>query len=158
MKERLYIAYGSNLNIAQMKVRCPTAKLIGTSIVKDYELVFRGVATIEKKIGSRVPVAVWKLKKEDERSLDIYEGYPHYYEKENFEIDLDGKKVKVMAYVMTPGSTLRLPSEYYYNTIYEGYQDNGLDVSFLTEAVNETKKKIEENKQQKTQYNMRWRW
>ena len=51
-KNRLYIAYGSNLHLPQMAFRCPTAKVVGASEVKGYELLFRGgsrgaVATIE---------------------------------------------------------------------------------------------------------------
>ena len=51
-KQRLYIAYGSNLNLEQMAFRCPTAKVVGKSELKDYELLFRGgrrgaVATVE---------------------------------------------------------------------------------------------------------------
>ena len=53
-KQRLYIAYGSNLNLEQMAFRCPTAKVVGKSELKDYELLFRGgrrgaVATVEPK-------------------------------------------------------------------------------------------------------------
>ncbi len=48
-QERLYIAYGSNLNLPQMGRRCPTAKVVGTSEIKNYELLFRGVATVEPK-------------------------------------------------------------------------------------------------------------
>ena len=63
-KERLYIAYGSNLNRPQMAFRCPTAKVAGTSELKGYELLFRGgrfgaVATVEPKEGSSVPVLLW---------------------------------------------------------------------------------------------------
>ena len=29
MSKKLYIAYGSNLNLKQMKYRCPTAKFVG---------------------------------------------------------------------------------------------------------------------------------
>ena len=59
-KQRLYIAYGSNLNLEQMAFRCPTAKVVGKSELKDYELLFRGgrrgaVATVEPKAGSTVP-------------------------------------------------------------------------------------------------------
>ena len=55
-KQRLYIAYGSNLNLEQMAFRCPTAKVVGKSELKDYELLFRGgrrgaVATVEPKQG-----------------------------------------------------------------------------------------------------------
>ena len=37
--KRYYIAYGSNLNVSQMKYRCTTAKIVGTAIIKDYELL-----------------------------------------------------------------------------------------------------------------------
>lgn len=77
--KKYYLAYGSNLNIRQMKFRCPTAKIVGTAIIKDYELLYKGsktgsYLTIEKKKGSVVPVAVWEVTKSDERSLDTYEG------------------------------------------------------------------------------------
>lgn len=56
MTGRRYIAYGSNLNRAQMALRCPDAKVVGTGEIKDYELLFRGnrngaVATVEPKKG-----------------------------------------------------------------------------------------------------------
>ena len=41
-KRKKYIAYGSNLNLEQMAFRCPTAKVVGKSELKDYELLFRG--------------------------------------------------------------------------------------------------------------------
>ena len=54
--KKYYLAYGSNLNIRQMKFRCPTAKIVGTAIIKDYELLYKGsktgsYLTIEKKEG-----------------------------------------------------------------------------------------------------------
>ena len=42
MDKKLYIAYGSNLNIKQMANRCPTAKVVGASMLKDWRLLFRG--------------------------------------------------------------------------------------------------------------------
>lgn len=78
MNKRYYIAYGSNLNLEQMHFRCPTAKIVGTSVINDYELLFKGsltgaYLTIEKKKSSKVPVAVWEVTAEDERSLNRYE-------------------------------------------------------------------------------------
>ena len=78
--KRYYIAYGSNLNVRQMKFRCPTAKIVGTAVIGDYELLYKGsktgsYLTIEKKKGSVVPVAVWEVTAADEHNLDIYEGY-----------------------------------------------------------------------------------
>ena len=42
MAKRYYIAYGSNLNIPQMRWRCPSARIIGTSEIPDYRLLFKG--------------------------------------------------------------------------------------------------------------------
>ncbi|MEG0689074.1 MAG: gamma-glutamylcyclotransferase family protein, partial [Hungatella sp.] len=80
-KNRLYIAYGSNLNLPQMGMRCPTAEVVGTSEIKNCELLFRGgrrgaVATIEPLEGSSVTVLLWKIKQQDELALDRYEGFP----------------------------------------------------------------------------------
>lgn len=37
--KKYYLAYGSNLNIRKMALRCPTAKPVGTAVIKDYEKV-----------------------------------------------------------------------------------------------------------------------
>ena len=39
---RYYLAYGSNLNLAQMQERCGTSKKVGKAIIKDYRLMFKG--------------------------------------------------------------------------------------------------------------------
>ena len=36
--KRLYIAYGSNINLEQMAYRCPNSKVIGKEMLKGYEL------------------------------------------------------------------------------------------------------------------------
>ena len=38
-KKRLYLAYGSNMHEGQMSYRCPRAKLLGKTVIKDYELL-----------------------------------------------------------------------------------------------------------------------
>ena len=76
---KLYVAYGSNLNMMQMGWRCPTASVVGTGKIIDYKLTFRRVATIEPCQKQEVPVAVWKIEDNDEKALDRYEGYPSLY-------------------------------------------------------------------------------
>lgn len=139
-KDTLYIAYGSNLNLPQMARRCPTAKVIDTGEIKDYELLFRGgrrgaVATVEPLEGSSVPVLLWKIKPQDEQALDRYEGYPHFYRKEMMDVELGGKTVPAMVYVMNGGHELGAPSDFYLNTIMEGYHSAGFDTDFLDQAV-----------------------
>ena len=79
MRNKLYLAYGSNLNLEQMANRCPTAKVVGNSKINGYRLLFRGahagaVATIEPFKGESVPVLAWEITPADEAALDRYEG------------------------------------------------------------------------------------
>ena len=102
MSGKLYIAYGSNLNLAQMKYRCPTAKFIGTGILENYELQFKGSlhnahATIAQKPGAAVPVGVWEIQSADELRLDRYEGYPSYYFKQELDIRMGDRTIRGMA-------------------------------------------------------------
>lgn len=46
-KPTLYVAYGSNMNLPQMALRCPTAEVVATSELKDFELLFRAVAAAQ---------------------------------------------------------------------------------------------------------------
>lgn len=140
MSKRLYVAYGSNLNIRQMKYRCPTAKLYGTGVIDNYELQFKGqphgaFATIAPKDGSSVPIAVWEIQARDEMSLDRYEGYPSHYFKQNVLVQLDGEEVNAMVYIMNLKMGFGLPSPHYYQTVYEGYNDCGLNTDVLNKAL-----------------------
>ena len=141
MKQLLYVAYGSNLNLRQMAMRCPTAKLIGTGVIDDYELQFKGMphgafATISKKEGMSVPVAVWSLRPKDEKALDSYEGYPSHYHKEDLTVTMNnGPKIPAMVYIMNHKMQFGIPSQRYYNAVYEGYENCGLDVNILNDAV-----------------------
>lgn len=133
---KYYLAYGSNLNKRQMKTRCPDAVPVGSCVVNDYELVFRGVATIEPKPGASVQCGIWKISTDDERSLDRYEGYPRLYVKQDFRVTVKGKTVRAMAYVMVDGiRRLSPPSTGYLLTIAEGYDDFGLDDKPLSIAA-----------------------
>lgn len=139
-KKKLYIAYGSNMNEGQMSFRCPTAKIVGKSIIKNYELLFRGrkhsaVATIEPKRGSEVPVLLWEICPDDERALDRYEGYPNLYIKKNFEVKLNGHTVSAMAYIMNDGYSIGIPSLTYTEIIHEGYISHDIPSKTLLNAV-----------------------
>ena len=147
MSKRLYVAYGSNLNIRQMKYRCPTAKLYGTGTIEDYELQFKGhpnsaFATIAPKEGACVPVAVWEIQPDDEKALDRYEGYPSHYFKQNVPVQLDGEEVSAMVYIMNLKMRFGQPSPGYYQTVYEGYNDCELDTDVLDTPVKESAQKF----------------
>lgn len=151
MERRYYIAYGSNLNVLQMKFRCPTARIIGTSIIKDYELLFKGsktgsYLTIEKKKGGKVPVAVWETQEDDELALDRYEGCPQFYYKKEIVIPIKGiksKKIRIRkayVYIMHEDRKLGIPSKQYIRTCYEGYMKFKFDPMYLLEALDKSRR------------------
>lgn len=145
---RLYIAYGSNLNLPQMARRCPTATVAGKSEMKGYELLFRGVATVEPKADGSVPVLLWNIKPMDEAALDRYEGWPHLYRKEMVDVELEGETVSAMVYVMNDGRPLGIPSYYYYETIEDGYEAAGFDTAVLEQALDRTDELMDQEEAQ----------
>ena len=132
--KRLYLAYGSNINLEQMAKRCPNSKVIGTAMIPDYELEFRGVATIVPKKGSQVPVLMWEIDQQDEINLNQYEGFPRLYRKEIFEMEVNGKVREGMAYLMNYKG-IAPPTAQYYNGIKKGYEDSGMDSKYLHDAL-----------------------
>ncbi len=162
MSKRLYVAYGSNLNISQMAYRCPSAKLYGTGVIEDYELQFKGYpesafATIAPKDGASVPVAVWEIQPSDERSLDRYEGYPSHYFKKDVSVQLDnGKEVDAMVYIMNLKMNFGMPSTQYYRTVHQGYQDCGLDTDVLAQALKESAQKYYTSAVRSPSYQMKF--
>ena len=145
MSRRLYIAYGSNLSVEQMQVRCPDAKVVGRAVLKDWKLCFKVHADIEPCVGCEVPVLIWEIGEKDEGALDRYEGYPAYYIKKDVDVsmtDLDGdnpREAMAMVYVMTKGHGLRLPWRGYYEVLEEGYERFGFDKGILEQALKEAK-------------------
>ena len=128
-----------------MFARCPGAKIIGTSVIENYQLLFKGsktgsYLTIEPKEGRSVPVAVWSVTARDEAALDRYEGYPAFYYKAEMKLPIKGIKSgkirmrDVFVYIMHEDRPLGLPSEYYLETCLQGYQSFRFDKKILFQA------------------------
>lgn len=128
-----------------MAHRCKSAKLYGKGILKGYRLLFKGrkdnaYLSIEPCKNNTVPVAIWDIQPEDERYLDVYEGYPTFYYKQDVEVELDtGEAIIAMAYIMTSKMKdrihLNLPSEKYYEAVMEGYNSHGFDPKYILTAI-----------------------
>lgn len=143
--ERLYLAYGSNLNIPQMQARCPDAYVVGTAELPGWRLMYKGsksgnYLTIEQAEGHTVPVAVWAVSESDERSLDRYEGFPTFYYKKELTVTLretgsgNSREVKAFVYIMHEDRKLGLPAKEYVNRCTVGYEAFGFDTALLDEA------------------------
>ena len=60
------------------------------------------------------------------------------------EVELEGKQVSAMVYVMNDGRQAAMPSEYYYNVIAEGYRTAGMDEEVLKQALARTEEVMEQ--------------
>ena len=151
---KFYLAYGSNLSLYQMSVRCPDAFPVATTILPGYLPCFKGsrtgaYLTVEEGLGYTkpgTPCLVWAISEEDERSLDRYEGYPAFYYKKTVRVaakPLHGKagnrprafQCDALIYIMHEDRRLGSPSDHYLDVCLEGYQRFGFDQELLMKAL-----------------------
>ena len=152
--KRYYLAYGSNLNVKQMVLRCPDAKPLGTGEIAGYRLLFKGsksgaYLTIEPQEGAKVPVAVWEVSEADEKKLDRYEGFPAFYYKKELrlqykDIRTGGRRtVNAFAYIMYENRPIGIPSNFYMRTCLEGYDAFFFDRKVLAAAYDKCREAVE---------------
>lgn len=156
MTTNLYLAYGSNLNLAHMRYRCPDAKVVGYTYLPDRKLVFRGTPlgsylTLDEAPGAYpgVPCGVFEITESDLVFLDWYEGYPRFYRRGTVPVDhiwdvrtlqklpLNCGKM-AMVYLMQSGHALGQPTESYWQTCLQGYADFGFDPAVLRQALKDS--------------------
>ncbi len=137
MTKRLsYFAYGSNLDETQMHIRCRGARVVDTAVLKDWRLVFRGVADVEPHIGVQVTGVLWSITRDDLRALDRYEGHPYLYTRRTEVVETtEGRRVGAIVYTMVDDSSQSLPSPRYLDGILEGVRNHGVPRAEINEAL-----------------------
>ena len=140
--KRLYAAYGSNLNVAAMRERCPNAVIVGTAQLADTALEYRGSAprvylTLTEKKDATTPLGIWAVTESDEEALDNYEIFPELYRKEMRHVQLTEretgvvKDTAVFLYTMVDGMPLGTPNSDYVAICRAGFEDFGFDPHIL---------------------------
>lgn len=131
ISDRFYFAYGANMSVDSMAYRCPDAEPVGSFFLRDWRLRLHNHATVEPAKGHSVPGALWRITPECEQYLDMFEGYPYYYRKQ--ELEQDG--VRFMVYVMNEPASGN-PSDGYVDLLFEGYRDWNLPLDNLYRTLN----------------------
>jgi len=125
----LYFAYGSNLDMAQMRTRCPESRFYNLGILNDYELIFcghskkrkGGVASVRECAGSFVEGVLYQITSSDLHSLDRSEGFPISYIRKPMTIQIDPHQtVRALVYVKE-NAELSDPHPDYLGIISEAY-------------------------------------
>lgn len=146
---RYYFAYGSNLSVFQMKYHCPSAQVVGSTILSGYRLSFNGVKpnrgylTVEKCDGSVVPIGIYTISEQDESRLDVYEGYPTLYKKEYLTLPFNDTEITGLIYIMRPIFPNNVPANNYYFICIDGYNNFNFDRELLQAALNRAKEEQE---------------
>ena len=118
-----YFAYGTNLNKKIFLKKFKDAKLIKKYTLKNFKIVFRSryvIPDLQRKMNSKVQGLIYKINKNIEKKLDIYEDYPQLYIKKYFK----HKKKKIMFYYMKKKTTPVNPRGYYFKIMKNGYRQN----------------------------------
>ena len=124
-----YFAYGSNMNISDMQQRCPGITCIGKFRLEGFRLVFNFHANIMPTTGCSVYGGLWHITKDHEKTLDLYESYPSYYNKYYY-------RDAIMFYRMRAASeNLKPPAMSHLKTIIQGYKDFGFTQDDFEESL-----------------------
>ena len=130
-----YFSYGMNTNLTQMARRCPQAVSLGAAVLPGFRFEFKSFATVVPDYTSDTVGVVWEISDDCEDALDILEGFPVYYTKQIVTVLVDGTPHTAMTYLMYPDEQLNLPSNSYYNLVADGYEDHGISLNQLNDAI-----------------------
>jgi hypothetical protein len=120
----LMFAYGSNLHVEQMAVRCPLALPLGRMKLPNNQLVFRAVADVVPEVGAVCWGGVWKITARCEEALDRYEGVASgMYWKDYIPIKETPDGFRSMLIYRMNSDGIMPPYASYLKTIQQGYRD-----------------------------------
>ena len=124
-----------NTNLTQMAARCPGAVCLGPAWIDNYALVFRHFADIEPEVDSYCDGVLWEITDDNLVALDQLEGYPYHYTRFSVLVHTDRGSDIALVYQMVDQSFEQPPSNHYFNTVYEGYEQNNVDTHQLIEIL-----------------------
>ncbi len=104
-RRTFYFAYGSNMELGPMQLRCPGALVLGPARLVDwaFRINHRGYATLVPQPGRTVHGVLWHITASDEESLDDYEGIAEglYRKTQAPVMDAGNKPTWAMIYLAT---------------------------------------------------------
>lgn len=150
-KEKLYFAYGSNMNLNQMAFRCPDAEVVESVRLEGYRLAFRtnGRAGMALPPFCRKKEAMWTA------SFGVFPNGTNsiwtlrrislfIWEEPVTVTNQDGVRREIMAYTMNSPYKDKpaMPSVSYLEGILNGCRQNGIDTQTVIEAVRCTQQEL----------------
>ncbi len=133
-------AYGTNISREEMKSHSENALFIGYGELHDFELKFRGfpghaIATLEKKKGATLPVAIYDLTPTDRFTIDNFEKFPYAYVRLKAKATLNGKILKGFVYVLKIKLQPGIPNDEYMKAFRLAYFEADFDDTYIDNAI-----------------------
>ncbi len=136
-----YFAYGSNMAIARLRERVPSASLVGVYRLKNHNLKFHKVGKDGSAkcdalhTGSDADViegVVFEVDFDEIKHLDRAEGLGEGYAKNDIEVsNISGDRLQAFTYVATDISDSLLPFSWYKNHVLVGAKNFGLSRRYI---------------------------
>lgn len=130
-----YFAYGMNTDPEAMSLRTGTPTAIGRGLVRDHAFRFATHGDVYSKINSNTFGVLWEIDDAQLASLDIREGYPHYYDRKIVTVEAGGTTYEAWMYFMTPGHLDEPPHQSYYDMLTRGYTAFGVPLTQIIDAL-----------------------
>ena len=137
----LIFSYGSNLDDAQLVMRCPGRAKLGNAVLRGYRLCFPrlsgnrgcGVSSVEPAQGREVWGVVHRLDEADLAALDGFEGYEpgraanlNRYNRVAIVVEIGGVATEVETYIAVPTDNPPAPDAHYLGQLRTGARQHEL--------------------------------
>jgi gamma-glutamylcyclotransferase (GGCT)/AIG2-like uncharacterized protein YtfP len=146
-----YFAYGSNLDLMQMQMRCPNAQFVATARLDDHRICFPrksfvrdcAIISVEPAEGESVWGALYEIQPEDLARLDEREGFSVKRDREKnpqnritVKVECsDERAMTAETYVATPTENPGQPSPHYIGYLVAAAAECGLPKSQLVKLA-----------------------
>lgn len=144
----LYFAYGSNMDIAQMQVRCPGAEVVGIGVLANYVLCFPrhsiarkcGVASIAPRSGDKTLGVIYRLSADNIERLDAYEDFVvaraaelNSYNRVEIEVLVDDRPCLAQTYIAVAQDGVFRPNLAYLRHFLDGASGHGFPAEYVAQ-------------------------
>ena len=139
-----YFAFGSNMDVEQMAIRCPGAMVEGPAYLEDHELVFRGpskkrgggVLSVDSQPGVVVEGILYRVDPHHLQALDRFEGAPEWYVRQRVEVRLrDGTRRPATLYRLPVEVQRMKPTEAYLAQVLRACHHQGFETARVEAAA-----------------------
>jgi gamma-glutamylcyclotransferase (GGCT)/AIG2-like uncharacterized protein YtfP len=150
----IYFAYGSNMSVARLTDRTPSAKKIGTASIQGYQLKFHklgskdqsGKCNIFKTDDNNDVVhgVLYEIKREEKQILDQHEGLGYGYEEKIISVFSEDTEGHIEATTYYAAEThiddTLLPYHWYKNFVVEGAKEHSLPDHYIQKLEDQDSK------------------